>query len=129
MRTVDPNSSYRETHKQEDAEPKCRPISLLSSLEAENVRLRQAIVELSRDAKTLKEALNKWKLDQVVAVSIGPHRTCQGRRHLRRMRKRSSATTFEPAVLISPLIEHAHSWLCGTRGLQARRTPFGADHN
>jgi hypothetical protein len=61
MRTVDPNSSYRETHKQEDAEPKCRPISLLSFLEAENVRLRQAIVELSRDAKTLKEALDKME--------------------------------------------------------------------
>jgi hypothetical protein len=61
MRTVDPNSSYRETHKQEDAEPKCRPISLLSFLEAENIRLRQAIVELSRDAKTLKEALDKME--------------------------------------------------------------------
>jgi hypothetical protein len=61
MRTVDPNSSYRETHKQEDAEPKCRPISLLSFLEAENVRLREAIVQLSLDAKALREALNRME--------------------------------------------------------------------
>jgi hypothetical protein len=102
MRTVDPNSSYRETHKQEDAEPKCRPISLLSFLEAENVRLRQAIVELSRDAKTLKEALDKWKLDQAVAVSIG--RTPDLPRPLspRENAKAQFGHPFELAVLISP---------------------------
>ena len=61
IRMVDPNSSDRESHKQDDAEPGCRPISLLSSLEAENVRLHQAVVELSLDARALREALKRME--------------------------------------------------------------------
>jgi hypothetical protein len=59
MMTVDPNSSNRESPKQDDADPGCPAISLLSFLEAENVRLRQAILELSLDARALKEALSR----------------------------------------------------------------------
>ncbi len=55
IRTVDPSSSDRESHNQDN--PGCRPISLLSFLEAENVRLHQAVVELSLDARALGEAL------------------------------------------------------------------------
>jgi hypothetical protein len=61
MMTADLNPSNRQSPKQDDADPGCPPIGLLSFLEAENVRLRQAIVELSRDAKTLKEALDKME--------------------------------------------------------------------
>jgi len=35
----------------------CRPIRLLSVLEAENSRLRQAVLELSRDIMALREAV------------------------------------------------------------------------
>ena len=59
MGTVDPNSSNRETGKQDDAEPGFQAISLVSFLEAENIRLRQAIVQLSLDVRALKEALNR----------------------------------------------------------------------
>jgi transposase-like protein len=48
-----------QSHKQVDAEPASEPTSLLSSLEAENVRLRQAVVELSLDNMALREALKK----------------------------------------------------------------------
>ena len=57
IRTVDPSSSDRDLHEQDDAERVCRPISFLSFLEAENIRLRKAIVELSLDARALREAL------------------------------------------------------------------------
>src|SRR5262245_11868754 len=59
MRTIGPNSSNRESHRQDDVEPGHRTISLLSFLEAENVRLRRAIVELSLGARALREALNR----------------------------------------------------------------------
>jgi hypothetical protein len=45
-RTVDSKASDRKWHKQDDAEPECRPIRLLSVLEAENSRLRQAVLEI-----------------------------------------------------------------------------------
>jgi hypothetical protein len=61
MGTVGSNSSNRQTGKQYEAEPGFRPISLLSFLEAKNVRLREAIVQLSLDAKTLREALNRME--------------------------------------------------------------------
>jgi hypothetical protein len=41
-------------HERHKTPPQCT-ISLLSFLEAENVRLRQAVVELSLDAKALLE--------------------------------------------------------------------------
>jgi hypothetical protein len=56
---VDPNSSDRESHKRNDAEPGCRPISLLSFLQAENVRLRQAVVELLLHTRALREEVLK----------------------------------------------------------------------
>ena len=59
IRTVDP--SNREPRKQGDAQPERRPISLLSFLEAENVRLRQAVVELSLTARVLREALKRME--------------------------------------------------------------------
>ncbi len=55
-KAADPNSD-RESHKGHDAEPGSQPISLLSFLEAENTRLRQAIVELTLDGSALREAL------------------------------------------------------------------------
>ena len=58
-RTVGSRAVDRRLHKQDDDEPACRPISLLSFLEAENIRLRQVVVELSRDTMALREALKK----------------------------------------------------------------------
>jgi hypothetical protein len=46
-------------HKHDDSEPACGPISILSFLEAENIRLQQAVIELSRDIVALREALKK----------------------------------------------------------------------
>jgi hypothetical protein len=54
-------NSDRESHKEDNAEPGSQPISLLSFLEAENMRLRQAIAELSLDASALREALKMMK--------------------------------------------------------------------
>jgi hypothetical protein len=59
-RAVDSNASDRETHKQD--EPGCQPIDLLSFLEAENMRLRQAVAELSLDTMALREALKRWRI-------------------------------------------------------------------
>ena len=60
-RMVGSRAVDRQSHKQDDAEPACRPISILSFLEAENIRLRQAVVELSLDTMALREALEKKK--------------------------------------------------------------------
>ena len=57
--TVDSNSPNQESHKQSDAQPERRPISLLLFLKAENVRLRQVVVELSLDVLALREALKR----------------------------------------------------------------------
>lgn len=70
-RAADPNSPDPESHKGDDAEPGSQPISLLSFLEAENVRLRQAVLELSLDASALREALKIVRApDRVVAESV-----------------------------------------------------------
>jgi hypothetical protein len=61
MRKVDPNSSDRESHRRNDAEPGSRPISLLSFLQAENVRLRRAVVESSLHVKALREVLTRME--------------------------------------------------------------------
>jgi len=45
--------------RQSHAEPAYSPISILSFLEAENLRLRQAVVALSLDTMALREALEK----------------------------------------------------------------------
>ena len=56
-KSADATSSDRQTHKGDCLKPGSQPISLLSFLEAENVRLRQAVVELSLDASVLRKAL------------------------------------------------------------------------
>ena len=57
IRTVDLRTVHPKSLKQDNAGPKCRPISLLSVLEAENVRLRERVIELSLDTLVLREAL------------------------------------------------------------------------
>jgi hypothetical protein len=67
---ADSGVSDRESNKQYEAQPGCQPISLLSFLEAENMRLRQAVVELSLDASALREAVKIVEApDRVVAES------------------------------------------------------------
>ena len=61
IKTVDPQAVDPKSHKQDYVEPKSGPISLLSVLEAENFRLRQAVVELSLDTLVLREALKELR--------------------------------------------------------------------
>ena len=49
----------RAVDRQSHGEPAYSPISILSFLEAENFRLRQAVVALSLDTMALREALEK----------------------------------------------------------------------
>jgi hypothetical protein len=56
-RTVNSRACDQESQKQDEAGCEGRPISLLSVLEAENIRLRQAVVELLIDTVALREAL------------------------------------------------------------------------
>jgi hypothetical protein len=58
-RTVNSRAYDQESQKQDGAGHECRPISLLSVLEAENIRLRQALVELLIGNLALREALNR----------------------------------------------------------------------
>ena len=58
---LDPNTSDRESHKQVDAEHGRRVISLLSFLKAENIKLQQAVMELSLDTMALREALKRME--------------------------------------------------------------------
>ena len=62
----------RQSSKQDDAWPASEPTSILSFLEAENVRLRQAVVELSLDTMALREAL------QLTARDRRLRRSCRG---------------------------------------------------
>jgi hypothetical protein len=48
----------KESQKQDDEQRACRPISLLSVLEAENIRLQRAVVELLIDTLALRAALH-----------------------------------------------------------------------
>ena len=61
IKTVDPQAVDPKFHKQDYVKPKSGPISLLSVLEAENFRLRQAVVELSLDTLVLREALKELR--------------------------------------------------------------------
>ena len=61
IKTADPHAVDPKSHKQDYVKPKSGPISLLSVLDAENFRLRQAVVELSLDTLMLKEALNQLR--------------------------------------------------------------------
>src|SRR5260370_42581955 len=84
IRTVDPSSSDRESHNQDN--PGCRPISLLSFLEAENVRLHQAVAELSLDARALRESLKRMEAPTTslghayfgLPASVRGRRNCDG---------------------------------------------------
>jgi hypothetical protein len=59
MRTVNSRACDQELPKQDDTGRECRPISLLSVLEAENIRLRQAMVELLIENLALREGLQR----------------------------------------------------------------------
>jgi hypothetical protein len=59
-RTVNAKA-HQQPQKQDDGERACPPISLLSVLEAENIRLRQTVVELLIDTISLQEALHGRK--------------------------------------------------------------------
>ena len=48
-------------YKHDDVKPSRGPISLLSFLEAENAKLRQAVAKLSLDARALREALKRME--------------------------------------------------------------------
>ena len=61
IKTVDPQAVDPKFHKQDYVKAKSGPISLLSVLDAENFRLRQAVVELSLDALVLREALKELR--------------------------------------------------------------------
>jgi hypothetical protein len=56
-RMVDRNPSDRELGKQDNVALSCQRKSLHAFLEAENFRLRQAVVELLLDTKALRAAL------------------------------------------------------------------------
>jgi hypothetical protein len=58
-RAVGSRAMDRQSPERGDGEPACGPISMRSFLETENIRLRQAVVELSGDTKALREALRK----------------------------------------------------------------------
>jgi hypothetical protein len=70
-RTVNSRACDHESRKQDDAEREHRPIGLLSFLEAENVRLRGAVVELLIDILALRGALQE---------ASGPWRGVQAKR-------------------------------------------------
>jgi hypothetical protein len=61
IKTVDPQAVNPKSHKQDYVKLKSEPISLLSVLEGENFRLRQAVVELSLDTLVLREALKEFR--------------------------------------------------------------------
>lgn len=58
----------QESREQDDAEPECQPISLLSFLQAENIRLRQAVLALSLDTMALREELEGMEGGERVAA-------------------------------------------------------------
>ncbi len=57
--TFEPKSSDPQSQKQDGAKSDGQPISLLAVLKTENIRLRQAVVELSLDVLALREALEQ----------------------------------------------------------------------
>ena len=67
LRTTRAKLVERESYEQDGAEPRPRLISLLSFLEAENIRLRQAVVELSLDTIALREELTRTERRERVA--------------------------------------------------------------
>jgi hypothetical protein len=68
LRMAGSKSGDRESPRQGDPEPERPPTSLLSFLQAENIRLRQAVLELSLDTTALKEALNRMERSERVAA-------------------------------------------------------------
>ena len=61
-KTLDPRS-----HKQDCAGHDCQPISLLAVLKTQNLRLRQAVAELSLNTLALREALKRVEARDRVA--------------------------------------------------------------
>ena len=57
--TLAPEASEPQSRNQDGAKSDGRPISLLAVLKTENIRLRQAVVELSLDVLALREALEQ----------------------------------------------------------------------
>jgi hypothetical protein len=53
--------------KQDGAGANCQPISLLAVLKTQNLRLRQAVAELSLDTSALREALKRVEARDRVA--------------------------------------------------------------
>jgi len=56
--TVDAKTFDPKSQRKNGVETPCRVIRLQAALEAENIRLRQLVVELLLDASSLREALN-----------------------------------------------------------------------
>jgi hypothetical protein len=81
-RTVNSRAYDRESQTQDDAGCECGPISLLSVLERENIRLRQAVVALLIDTLTLREALHGREVS-------APWRGLQAKRSARNRRHRA----------------------------------------
>jgi hypothetical protein len=74
-RTVDSKPSDQKSHKQDGAE--WQPISLLSVLEAENIRLRQAVLELSLDTLALRPGAGRHVgLRVLLHAEMTPQRPC-----------------------------------------------------
>ncbi len=58
-RTVGAKTINRQFRRQDDAEPGCQAISLVSYLEADNEKLRQAVVALTSETAALRQELEK----------------------------------------------------------------------
>src|SRR5258706_13984602 len=82
-RAVGSRAVDRQSHERGDGEPACRPISMLSFLETENIRLRQAVVELHRATMLIREALRKNDGPESRREASTPtnRRPCPSRRH------------------------------------------------
>lgn len=57
--TLEPKALDAQSRDEDGAKSDGRPISLLAVLKAENMRLRQAVVELSLDVLALREAVEQ----------------------------------------------------------------------
>jgi hypothetical protein len=67
IRTVNPKTVDPKSLNQDNVKPKSGTISLVSTLKAENFRLRQAVVELSLDTLVLREALKDFRPESQIS--------------------------------------------------------------
>jgi len=127
IKTVDPQAVDPKSHKQDYVKPESGPISLLSVLEAENFRLRQAVVELSVDTLLLRVAvkggveriqarawdfrsggLKNWIDDCWVPIGVGVGRKpAHGNGNLFHERKAATTTTYSGGALPVAPVRHA----------------------